>query len=92
MFGNDPNWGRILAAVGQTHIGIDFSQVKLYLGDFLLYSGQPLEFDKKQASEYLKNNKEIRIDLYLGRGEEEWTYYTCDLGYKYVEINAEYTT
>jgi len=92
MFGNDPNWGRILAAVGQTHIGIDFSQVKLYLGDFLLYSGQPLEFDKKQASEYLKNNKEIRIDLYLGHGEEEWTYYTCDLGYKYVEINAEYTT
>jgi len=47
---------------------------------------------KKQASEYLKNNKEIRIDLYLGHGEEEWTYYTCDLGYKYVEINAEYTT
>ncbi len=37
MFGNDPNWGRILSAVGQLHLDIDFSKVKLYLGDFLLY-------------------------------------------------------
>ncbi len=92
MFGNDPNWGRILSAVGQLHLDIDFSQVKLYLGDFLLYSGEPMDFDRKGAEEYLKNNKEITIYLYLGRGESDWTYYTCDLTYKYVEINAEYTT
>ncbi len=92
MFGNDPNWGRILAAVGQFHLNIDFSKVKLYLGDFLIYSGQPISFDRKEAIEYLKNSKEVKIYLYLGMGEEEWTFYTCDLGYKYVEINAEYTT
>ncbi len=92
MFGNDPNWGRILSAVGQLHIDIDFSNVKLYLGDFLLYSGEPMDFDRKAAEEYLKNNREVTIDLYLGRGEVDWTYYTCDLTYKYVEINAEYTT
>ncbi len=92
MFGNDPNWGRILSAVGQLHLDIDFSKVKLYIGDFLLYSGEPVDFDYKGAEEYLKNNEEVVIDLYLGRGEKSWTYYTCDLTYKYVEINAEYTT
>jgi len=92
MFGNDPNWGRILSAIGQTHLDIDFSKVKLFLGDFLLYSGEPVEFDRKEATNYMKNNKEITVDIYLERGEEDWTYYTCDLTYKYVEINAEYTT
>ncbi len=92
MFGNDPNWGRILSAVGQTHFDIDFSKVKLYLGDFLLYSGEPVSFDREAAENYLKTHKEVTIDLYLGKGEKDWTYYTCDLTYKYVEINAEYTT
>ncbi len=92
MFGNDPNWGRILSAVGQLHLDIDFSKVKLYLGDFLLYDGEPKEFDREKASEYLKTHREVVIDLYLNRGEGEWTYYTCDLTYEYIRINAEYTT
>ncbi|MCX7760349.1 MAG: bifunctional glutamate N-acetyltransferase/amino-acid acetyltransferase ArgJ [Hydrogenothermaceae bacterium] len=92
MFGNDPNWGRILSAVGQLHIDVDFSKVKLYIGDFLIYNGAPVDYDRQKAVEYLKNNREISIDLYLSRGEADWIFYTCDLGYKYVEINAEYTT
>ncbi|WP_029521160.1 bifunctional glutamate N-acetyltransferase/amino-acid acetyltransferase ArgJ [Persephonella sp. IF05-L8] len=92
MFGNDPNWGRILSAVGQLHLDIDFSKVKLYIGDFLIYDGEPTEYDRQKAEEYLKNNSEITIELYLDRGNKNWTYYTCDLTYKYVEINAEYTT
>ncbi|WP_293442880.1 bifunctional glutamate N-acetyltransferase/amino-acid acetyltransferase ArgJ [Persephonella sp.] len=92
MFGNDPNWGRILSAVGQLHLDIDFSRVKLYIGDFLIYSGQPVDYDREKAVQYLENNKEITIDLYLERGDSDWTYYTCDLTYRYVEINAEYTT
>jgi len=92
MFGNDPNWGRILSAVGQLHLDIDFSKVKLYIGNFLIYDGKPTEYDRQKAEEYLKNNSEITIELYLDRGDKDWTYYTCDLTYKYVEINAEYTT
>lgn len=92
MFGNDPNWGRILSAVGQLHIGIDFSKVKLYIGEFLIYDGKPVEYDRKAAIEYLRNNREVKVDINLFRGEQDWTFYTCDLGYKYVEINAEYTT
>lgn len=92
MFGNDPNWGRILSAVGQLHLDIDFSKVRLFIGDFLIYDGEPVEYDRQRAVEYLKNNSEIKIRLELNRGDSNWSYYTCDLTYKYVEINAEYTT
>ena len=92
MFGNDPNWGRILSAVGQLHTDIDFSKVKLYIGDFLIYDGKPVSYDREGAVNYLANNKEVRVNLILNRGKSSWKYYTADLTYKYVEINAEYTT
>ncbi|RUM60691.1 MAG: bifunctional glutamate N-acetyltransferase/amino-acid acetyltransferase ArgJ [Persephonella sp.] len=92
MFGNDPNWGRILSAVGQLHLDIDFSKVKLFIGDFLIYDGKPIDFDRSKAEDYLKNNNEIKVKLVLSRGKFNWKYYTSDLTYKYIEINAEYTT
>ncbi|RUM60319.1 MAG: bifunctional glutamate N-acetyltransferase/amino-acid acetyltransferase ArgJ [Persephonella sp.] len=92
MFGNDPNWGRILSAVGQLHLDIDFSKVKLFIDEFLIYDGKPIKFDRKKAEDYLKRNSEIKIKLILNRGSSNWKYYTSDLTYKYVEINAEYTT
>ncbi len=92
MFGNDPNWGRILSAVGQLHLDINFSKVKLFIGDFLIYDGKPIDFDRSKAEDYLKNNKEIKVKLVLNRGKSNWKYYTSDLTYKYIEINAEYTT
>ncbi len=92
MFGNDPNWGRILSAVGQLHLDIDFSKVKLFIGDFLIYDGKPIDFDRSKAEDYLKNNNEIKVKLVLKRGKYKWKYYTSDLTYKYIEINAEYTT
>ncbi len=92
MFGNDPNWGRVLSAVGQLHIPIDFSKVKLFIGDNLIYNGKPVDEGRENSVDYLKNNQEVRIVLDMGRGSGSWKYYTCDLTYKYVEINAEYTT
>ena len=92
IFGNDPNWGRILSAVGQLHLDIDFSKVKLFIGDFLIYDGKPIDFDRSKAENYLKNNNEIKVKLVLNRGKFNWKYYTSDLTYKYIEINAEYTT
>ncbi len=92
MFGNDPNWGRVLSAVGQLHIPIDFSKVKLFIGDNLIYNGKPVDEGRENSVDYLKSNQEVRIILDMGRGSGSWKYYTCDLTYKYVEINAEYTT
>jgi len=95
MFGCDPNWGRILAAAGRS--GVDFDPGKASLtiwsngeAHILFERGAPAPFDPKRASTALKAT-EVVIDLNLG-GEDEATVYTCDLGYGYVRINAEYHT
>jgi glutamate N-acetyltransferase/amino-acid N-acetyltransferase len=93
IFGADPNWGRIVSAAG--YAGVDFqeSDLSLKLGDFPLYDkGTPLAFDAAAVSAFIKNNRELtmRLDLTLGTGR--CTYYTCDLTYEYVRLNADYTT
>ncbi len=55
IFGRDPNWGRIAAAAGRAGVPFEQSDLRIQMGDFLLMEkGQPLEFDRKAASEYLK--------------------------------------
>jgi glutamate N-acetyltransferase/amino-acid N-acetyltransferase len=94
IFGGDPNWGRFVSAAGYS--GIDFLEedVSLWLGEMLLYQrGVPQPFDPAAASAYLKNNREIFLRLRfddLGSGRS--TFWTCDLTYDYVRLNAEYTT
>jgi glutamate N-acetyltransferase/amino-acid N-acetyltransferase len=95
MFGCDPNWGRIYMAAGKAGIPFDAAASKLRLmiedDEFLLFEdGTPAAFDPKQVSTALKANHVV-IDLRLGEGETS-TIYTCDLGYGYVRINAEYHT
>lgn len=95
MFGCDPNWGRILMAAGRAGVPFELGAVTLAIkaGDeeFLLFeSGGPASFDAKRVSSALKADHVI-IDLGLGDGQSA-TVYTCDLGYGYVRINAEYRT
>lgn len=92
LFASDPNWGRILAAVGRTKIdGLDISLVDLYLGDTcLLKKGLPDESytEAKGQAEMAKEEIKIRIDL--GLGDFLSRVWTSDLSYDYVKINAEY--
>lgn len=97
IFGRDPNWGRIASAAGQA--GIKFEQEKLgiILGNFLLMEGgQPLSFDRKKASLYLKKAGDthgtVNIQISIGDGPGIGVAWGCDLSYDYVKINAEYTT
>jgi glutamate N-acetyltransferase/amino-acid N-acetyltransferase len=95
MFGCDPNWGRILMAAGKTEVEFDQSSVRLALlisdEEYVLFEdGGPAAFDPKLVSTALKSDLVI-IDLMIGPGRTE-TVYTCDLGYGYVRINAEYHT
>jgi glutamate N-acetyltransferase/amino-acid N-acetyltransferase len=95
MFGCDPNWGRILMAAGKAEIPFEMDGIVLTLKsngeDHVLFeAGSPAPFDPKKVSSGLKSDHVI-VDLYLGAGESE-TVYTCDFGYGYVRINAEYHT
>ncbi|RME74789.1 MAG: bifunctional glutamate N-acetyltransferase/amino-acid acetyltransferase ArgJ [Chloroflexi bacterium] len=93
LFGNDPNWGRVLAAVGRSGIQVDPARVSLRLGDFLLVqSGEPVAFDAPAVSRWLSQQTEVSVQVDLGLGNGSATVWTCDLSYRYVEINAEYHT
>ncbi len=95
MFGCDPNWGRVLMAAGRAGIPFDPNKAMLTVTssdeDHVLFAGgAPAAFDPKRVSTALKADY-VRIFLDLGPGEQA-TIYTCDLGYGYVRINAEYHT
>jgi glutamate N-acetyltransferase/amino-acid N-acetyltransferase len=93
LFGNDPNWGRVLAAIGRSGVSINPNAVSLRLGDFqLVAGGEPLEFEAVAARRWLENSDTVTLVAHLGVGQAEATIWSCDLSYKYVEINAEYHT
>jgi glutamate N-acetyltransferase/amino-acid N-acetyltransferase len=93
LFGNDPNWGRALAAAGRSGARVNPARAALWLGKFqLVEQGEPLAFDAVAAHNWLAASKEITLEIDLGIGQAEATVWTCDLSYKYVEINAEYHT
>ena len=93
LFGNDPNWGRALAAIGRSGAQVNPAKVSLRLGDFLLVeNGEPQKFDAAAASQWLNSTAEVLLEADLGAGQAEVTVWTCDLSYKYIEINAEYHT
>jgi glutamate N-acetyltransferase/amino-acid N-acetyltransferase len=92
IFGADPNWGRVLAAIGRSGVEVDPARVSLWLGDVqLVAGGEPLSFDAAAARAALKAPK-VRFSADLGLGSGQATVWTCDLSYTYVEINAEYHT
>ena len=92
LFGNDPNWGRILAAAGSAGIRFNPARCSLTLcNKKLIHLGQPVKFNEKAVSNLLKR-KEIEIILTINTGKKEAEIYTCDFSYEYVKINAEYHT
>lgn len=101
IFGRDPNWGRIAGAAGRAGVPFEQDNLKIKIGDFVLFeNGQPLPFDKAAVSAYLKQTsagaylKEdtVLISVSVGHGPGTGKAWGCDLSYDYVKINAEYTT
>ncbi|MGB0604634.1 MAG: bifunctional glutamate N-acetyltransferase/amino-acid acetyltransferase ArgJ [Candidatus Latescibacterota bacterium] len=92
VFGRDPNWGRILCAMGYAGVPMDPENVAVYLCDTQIYgSGSGLPFDHKALVEAM-SAVEIPIVIDLASGTARAEIFTCDLSYDYVRINAEYTT
>lgn len=90
IFGADPNWGRIVCALGYSKATLDPARLVLYFGSIKVFAnGVPLDFDE-QAAHRLLSESEVLIDADLGLGSGSATAWTCDFSYDYVKINAEY--
>ena len=92
IFGEDPNWGRVLCAAGRSGAYIVPERTSLRFGDVLIVErGEPLKLDPEAARKPMLE-KDLAITVDLGVGTESATAFTCDLSYDYVKINAEYHT
>ena len=90
--GADPNWGRILAAVGRSGIAIDPAKVNIEIGDqTVCRGGVGCAFDERRAHEALAQ-PHCEISIVLGRGSSSIQFLTTDLTPEYVRINADYST
>ncbi len=94
LFASDPNWGRILAAVGRAGVdGLDIDRIRIWLGDVCIVSGGGRDPGyTEEAGQAVMAAEEIVIRIDLDRGESQVQVLTCDLSYDYVKINAEYRT
>lgn len=94
LFASDPNWGRILAAIGRAGLEqLDINKIKIYLDDVCIVrdGGRDPDYQEHQGQQvFLK--PEFSINVMLGRGDASTHVWTCDFSYDYVKINAEYRT
>jgi glutamate N-acetyltransferase/amino-acid N-acetyltransferase len=92
MFASDPNWGRILAAVGRAGlVDLDINKLQIYLGEVcIVRDGGRAEDYTEEQGQAVMNHADIAIRIELNRGAHSETVWTCDFSYDYVKINAEY--
>jgi len=92
IHGSDPNWGRIMAAVGRSGVEVAESKIDLYLGNIcVVREGRPAPFSKSKLLGVL-NDSEVPIGLQLNLGIATATAWGCDLSEEYVTINSQYMT
>ena len=92
FFASDPNWGRILAAIGYAGVkGLNVEKIQVWLDDVQICKDGGADTDyTEEAGARVMQQPEITIRVDLGRGTAKDTVYTCDLSYDYVKINADY--
>ena len=94
LFASDPNWGRILAAVGYAGVpNLDVEKIDVYLDEVCIAQngGRASSYTEEQGAQVMAQ-EEITIRIELGRGDFSETLWTTDLSHEYVRINAEYRT
>lgn len=92
IYGKDPNWGRIMAALGRSGVAVVESKVDLYIGSVcLVKAGLPLAYDLEEVVRVLASS-EVPVHLELNLGTASATAWGCDLSEEYVTINSAYTT
>ena len=90
VFGNDANWGRIIAAIGYSGCEVDPEKITIQIGGHtMVENGEPIAFSEEQLIEVLKQS-EVKINVFLQLGAGHGRAWGCDLTYDYVQINASY--
>tara|TARA_B100000787_G_scaffold146367_1_gene116933 strand:+ start:11 stop:1312 length:1302 start_codon:yes stop_codon:yes gene_type:complete len=89
--GEDPNWGRVIMAIGKSGVNIDLKKLLIKFGEIkIIENGQLVKsYKENDVANYMKNNS-IDISINLNMGLKKFTVYTMDLTKKYIEINADY--
>ena len=89
--GEDPNWGRIIMAIGKSGENIIPNKIQIKIGDFLIVeqSKYAKDYNEKDVKEYMKWDS-IKVDVNLNLGSAAYTVYTCDFTHDYIDINSDY--
>jgi glutamate N-acetyltransferase/amino-acid N-acetyltransferase len=89
--GEDPNWGRVIMAIGKSGVTFDVDKLSVKFGEIdIIFNGKiNPNYNETECLEYMKNNS---IDIYvdISNGSKNFTTYTMDLTKKYIEINSDY--
>jgi len=90
--GNDPNWGRIIMAIGKTDVDININKLSIKLGSIKIIDQGQLSktYIEDDAAVYMRESSKIDIVIDLNLGKKNFTAYTMDLTKKYIEINSDY--
>ncbi|MFH0847853.1 MAG: bifunctional glutamate N-acetyltransferase/amino-acid acetyltransferase ArgJ [Chloroflexota bacterium] len=92
IYGNDPNWGRIIAAAGRAGVAIQEEKLDLEIGGIpIMKRGKILPFERNEAVKVLRK-KEVVINLNVNMGKTAATAWGCDMTEEYVKVNSYYTT
>lgn len=91
VHGNDPNWGRVIMAVGRSGAQVDVEAMRVMVQGVPVFGGKPLPYEDAQVSQAMRA-EEVIFDVHLGMGEASGEAWGCDLSAEYVSINADYTT
>ena len=89
--GEDPNWGRIIMAIGKSDTEININKLSIKFGDINVVQKGKLyySYNEKETAEYMRNSN-IQISVNVGTGNKNFTAYTMDFTKKYIEINSDY--
>ena len=89
--GEDPNWGRIVMAIGKSGAQAERDKIKIFFGDILVAENGWVapNYSEELGAQYMKNTT-IKISVDLGLGEANTTFWTCDFTNDYISINADY--
>ena len=89
--GEDPNWGRIVMAIGKSNVKIDIKKLAIKIGPYrvLVKGNLSEEYSESKVGDYMKNES-LKVVIDLGMGNKKFTVYTMDLTKKYIEINSDY--